>query len=297
MFQVETPLLDSKVTCYDVLGELDSVMRSQLNPGREYYVLGGIATGALVHAETVIDVESGTVVAAQDSGSSLVRPNGTRRDIDILVGDILSRAEAERIKDEVAGAVDDKLKVSISSFDGHSEQLAASRLAQTIKAWTSKRTVDTEGRLRYDLFPLQRVVEPESYEPWQLELPNHSQVQMFHPAGHALAYSFRSISGIRHKDAEKYAVMQARVTELFSDEIHDGCFCGWADFAGDIQTVLNYGALCMPEVATYRDARPLDLDAFRLKGLGLAFFESQEKIVELAQGPGQGILDRIIGAV
>ncbi len=295
MKRAEAPVSDNGMVCYDVLGELDNVMRAQLGPDREYYVLGGIATGALTHESTVIDDQSQAIVAAKESGSALVRENGTRRDIDILVGDILPRKEAKRIKAEVSGAIDKTLVVSVFGMDRHQGDLSpAERLQRNALAWTSRRTIDRDGILRYELFPLQRVVDPDSYKPWQLQIPDGKHIQVFHPAGHMLAYMLRSVSGIRDKDADKLSAMQERITPLFREEINDGPFRSWIDFAGDIHGLLHKGREAAVRVRS--DAQLVDLDVFRLKGRVLGRLESYQKMVDLAQGALRPVLDRIIDA-
>jgi len=293
--RAETPVSDNGVVCYDVLGELDDVMRAQLGPDREYYVLGGIATGALTHESTTIDDQSQAIVAAKESGSTLVRKNGTRRDIDILIGDVLSNDEAKRVKAEVSGAIDEALVVSIFRFGEHQDSsVKAERPKRTLLDWNSRRTIDRNGVLRYELFPLQRVVDPESYDPWQLQLPGGKHIQVLHPAGHMLAYAVRSVSGIKDKDVEKFSMMQQRLMPLYQEEINDGPFRAWLEFASDIHGVLNRGSEAAALIRS--DAELADLDIFRAKGRVLGRLGSYQKIVKLAQGALRPALDLIIDA-
>jgi hypothetical protein len=290
--RAEAPASDNGVVCYDVLGELDNVMHAQLGPNREYYVLGGIVTDALTNGGTIIDSQSQTILAAKESGSTLTRDNGSRRDIDILVGDTLSRDEAKRIKAEVSGAIDEELVVSISRLDEHKGSFAKTeRPKRTFLDWNSRRTIDQNGILRYELFPLQRVVDPASYDPWKLQLPDGKQhIQVLHPAGHMLAYAVRSISGIRGKDTKKFSDMQERLMPLFREEIHEGPFRAWLDFAGDIHGLLHQGREATT-VWVRSDAEPADLAFFRAKGKVLGRLESYQEIVDLAQGPLRPVLD------
>ncbi|HEY5141346.1 MAG TPA: hypothetical protein VIJ25_18835, partial [Methylococcales bacterium] len=77
----------------------------------------------------------------------------------------------------------------------------------------------------------------DSYEPWTMVLPSGKILGVLHPAGHMLAYGMRSVAGIREKDREKVQKMHDNLDELFEDEIHDGMFKEWAQFAGTLAAI------------------------------------------------------------
>lgn len=224
-------------TCYDVLSEFDAAVRDGMSPGHEYFMLGGVPTAALVHADTVIDKTSQTVVAAPDCAPGLLRENGSRRDIDVLIGTVLGKPDSRKIKSNIIEATGNSLVVSVFGYDKRKETSTA--LSRTLRSgeFLSSRTVDEKGILRYELFPVEQVVPPQSYDPWRLQLPDGSMVQMLHPAGHVLAYRMRSISGLRHKDGSKYHAMRANVEPLFQPEINDGPFRPWLDFANTLYSI------------------------------------------------------------
>ena len=89
--------LAENLTCYDVIGELDAATHDILAPRQQYYVLGGVATAALKHPVSVFDHQTNRLIAAVDSGESVLRDNDTKRDIDLLVLDVLTAEQAKMI--------------------------------------------------------------------------------------------------------------------------------------------------------------------------------------------------------
>jgi hypothetical protein len=268
--------------CYEVLADVDAAMRDGMSPDHHYYVLGGIASGALAHKGTVLDAASRLVVPATGSAIPTVRANGTRRDIDILVGAVLSEDDAERIKGNVKQAVGNQLVVSVFGFDRHESKLSwRQRQTARLGAWVSSRTIDASGTLRYELFPLAREVEPETYEPWKLQLPAGGTVEMLHPVGHTLAYDMRSISGPRAKDAAKRAAMRAHVLPQFPGITDFGeLFHDWQQFGRDIELMRDRK---VSVTGTRPDYRSLDVTAFRAKSHLLHGLESHESLVNIGQ--------------
>jgi hypothetical protein len=286
-------------TCYDVLGDVDAALRENLHDSQPYFVLGGVATGALVHPNSIIDKQSEMVIAAAGSGASLVRENGTRRDIDILVASTLPQAQAQRLKSAVVEAVDDQLEVSVFGFDQRQEHMKlVDRMKKlTVGGFTSKRTIDTQGIIRYELLPLERAVDPDSYKPWDLALPTGAHVNILSPAGQSLAYLIRSVSGLRHKDTAKAGEMWRRVYPDFQEEIRDGAFKDWLQFYQDGQSLRTLGRKAV--VATHLDATALQADLFRFKSNLYKKIESHDALVNLAQRDSMqnGILKRFVGSL
>lgn len=287
----------SNVSCYDVLVDVDAAMRENLHEWQQYFVLGGVATGALVHRDSFIDKQTETVFAAEGSGATLVRENGTRRDIDILVASILPVAQARSLNEAVREAVDDRMSVSVFGFDRRGTDLSLKdRIKKlTLGGFTSNRTIDENGIMRYELLPLERSVNPESYKPWNLVLPRGASVDILSPAGQLLAYQVRSISGLRHKDAQKAGEMWSRIYPNFQEEIHDGAFKEWLQFYEDGEALREHGRKAIAQ--SHPDATPFQADLFRLKARVLQWAESHEAIVNLAQRDGMqdGPLKRFTG--
>jgi hypothetical protein len=287
------------VDCYTAIQNLDEAMRGVIPEGAEYFTLGGIVSGALRHPDTRFDHDVLATYAAPDSPEGVLRDNGTRRDVDLLVSAVLTKKEAEAIKEEVARAIDDALVVSVFGLDRYKPK--ANRLRRTIavpKSWTSRRTIDDGGVNRYELFPLSQEVPAETYEPWSLVLPSGAKVSTLSPAGHVEAYSMRSISGLRPKDAKKVAAMRGRVEsdEIFSEQMHEGMFKPWEEFAQGIRDLRD--GLMFEDDSMLRDGTSwIDMYAFGVKGRGLKTAESKDTIVDFAQKEWvQKILNVFVGA-
>jgi hypothetical protein len=287
------------LNCFEAIGELDSAMADVVPAGIDYLVLGGIASSALRHPDTKLDpFPVGGMVCAPDSAAeSVIRDNGTRRDIDILLTGVLDEETSQKIKETVTDATDGQLLVSIFDFDKHDPDPS---LLAKVKAGVSHRTIDEEGTLRYELYPLSQIVSAETYSPWQLMTPSGLRVNVLNPAGHALAYRMRSISGTRIKDAEKVSEMTKNVMAVpeLRQAIYEGAFLDWLAFAEAIPRILRKqmdrdDGMLIPE--TSRAA----LAAFRWKGKLLQKLESQDFIVKLAQdenGPVQKALNFFVSA-
>lgn len=276
--------VESNVTCYDVIGDLDSAMRGVLAPGQKYFVLGGIASGAIMHEKTEIDHGGRSLVPTRDSGQSIFREAGSRRDVDILVDDVLDDERAARIKGVVQDAIDGQLIVSVFGFEHRKE--AGSKLARAAGEWLSSRTIDDNGVIRYELFPLVQEVDASTFEEWKLELPQGNHVSVLNPAGHTLAYGMRSISGVRHKDTKgnKYGKMVDRVFDdpVFCNDIQHGRYRPWLDFACAIYD-LRDGRLPRESPLISPTATRADIEIFRAKSKSLHFAEGLDKIVDFAQ--------------
>jgi hypothetical protein len=285
-------------TCYDVIGELDAATQDILDPGQQYYVLGGIATAAIKHPDSVFDHQTNRLIAAVDSGEPILRNNDTRRDIDLLVLDILTAEQAKRIRQRASIAIGKQLVVSVFGLTEHQEPNMLYRTVKSIAAWTSVRTLADDGTLRYELHPLQQEVSRESYSPWALQLPNGHEVSILNPAAHMLAYYMRSISGLRNKDAEKVEEMRRKILndQNFKEQIFDGPLQSWQQFADDVDRLGNRSphdeALPIGAVAS-----AFEVGVFRKKSELLRFFEANPTIVKYAQkGLLQAILRPIIGS-
>ncbi len=231
--------------CYSSLAELDSAMRAALGPDAVYFLLGGPVTGAVGCDASVIDPVGRCITATAESDLPVRRADGSTRDVDILVPQVLSHDVGRRVRDTVADAIGGELLVSLFGCQAHLPHLSlGDRLRLSASSWVSCRTIDDAGRHRYELYPLEQPVQACSYDPWRLWLPGTEErqaISILHPAGHMLAYRMRSIGGARPKDAEKYQKMQRRLLPAFLDEIQDGPFKEWREFGDNIQTLAAFG--------------------------------------------------------
>lgn len=285
-------------SCYEVIADVDQAMKESMPEGRRYFVLGGIATGALKHDHTYIDTFTKRVYATSESAESTIRDNGTCRDIDILVDGNISKDAGKKIKSCVEEATECKLEVSVFGFEERAPAASAvERLKKRVLSMTSKRTIDESGILRYELFPLEQEVNEESFEQWRLQTP-YGDVGMLNPAAHVLAYRMRSITGLRPKDAEKYNQMHRRVflNPEFIEQVQDGKYRPWRDFA-DAITLYGNGELPVIDPKISEHAGKYENEIYKARAKALSLFERQSFFVNIAQNPLiQKILNPFIGS-
>ena len=291
-------LPNEKLTCYDAIRDLDDAANDILAPEQQYYVLGGIVTAAINHPDTVFDHDTSHLIAAEDSAEPVRRDNDTLRDVDVLIRDRLSSKEASRIREELTRAIGGSLVVSVFGLTPHFSPGVVNRGVKSVAAWTSERTLDDDGVLRYELYPLQKEVPLESYEPWRLEMPKGGQVSTFNPAAHMLAYYMRSISGLRAKDREKVEAMRVNIEAdpKFKEQIYDGPLQSWQHFAEMIE-LFGTNTEAALDLAEEHDILGRDLDIFRKKSEILRSLESNPTLVKYAQkGLLQALLRPFIGS-
>lgn len=284
-------------TCYGSLTELDSAMRHALGSDGVYFLLGGPVTGAIGCDASTIDPVGRCVIATAESDLPVRRADGSTRDVDILVPQVMSHDVGRRIRDTVADATGGALLISVFGCQRYVPHLSfADRLRLSASSWVSVRTIDDAGQHRYELYPLEQPVQACSYDPWRLWLPGTAErqaISILHPAGHMLAYRMRSIGGARPKDAEKYQKMQRRLLPAFLDEIQDGPFKQWREFGDNIATLAAFGSLA-------EGLRPgtnlADRVAFAIKSKLSSAAEANPRVVSFFLNDRvQDILKRLIG--
>jgi hypothetical protein len=218
---------NGRISCYEAVSELDAAMHDVLFRDQRYYLLGGISAGAIAHPTTKFDHYNRLIEPTADSAEFNIRDNGTKRDADVLVLDVLSEHQAELIKQAIAAAVGSRLVVSAFGVDRRED------ISPQDTWWTSRRTLDNRGTHRIQMHPLEQILPEESYIPWDMQLPEGGTVRTLNPVGVRFAYGFRSVSGLRPKDKDKVAAMQVRLQQEpeFISEIHEGSFKPWLDMA------------------------------------------------------------------
>lgn len=292
-------LYKESLTCFDVIADLDEALKGILTPDQQYFVLGGIATSAIVDLNTVFDHENKRLIPTTKIELPLTRAdtNRTNRDIDILILDTLNKEQAESIKNTVAEAIGKTLVVSIFKVNQQTSPNLKNRLVHSVTDWTSSRTVDTEGNHYYELHPIVQSVPKESYQPWRLEVSKNHEVSILNPAAHMLAYYMRSISGVRYKDLKKVALMRQRVEDepQFKEQIEDGVYGSWKQFAEDINFMRTAKRSLVH--SQYPQVSMTELAIFQKKAELLVLLESNETIINYAQkGMLQEILGHLIGS-
>lgn len=261
---------------YDFIGNINPVLRAEMGD-RKFYVVGGIVTSILLDNETVIDEENKTTVARSNINLSNYRSDGSKRDLDIVFLDKLVPKERKHLKKVIATAIDNRLVPSVFDLKDYKEN--RNHVKANLLDWLSKRTIDENGIIRYELFPLSQEVCQESFDQWFFKVANSdSKTPMLHPVGHVLAYKTRSIYGVKHKDQAKVSDMFDKIINLspnFKYEAESGIFKDWRHFAELIETLNR-------EHSSENSVKLVDFLAFRLKSRILSSLESNPKIVTLS---------------
>ncbi len=272
-----------KLDCFQLIAGLDADLHRE--GVDNYYVVGGLAAVALTELETEFDPASHTIVAAPKLSLPTERPNGTRRDLDVLVlsPDIERVAAARRV---VAAKAAGQLAISAFGIDRHEAYLA--RRWRGLREWLSARTIDEQGQHHYVLGPVIQPVQTASYTPWSLITPDGEPLQVMHPAAQALCYRVRSISGVRVKDKPKLAQMEERIYQEpgLRHEVTAGPLLEWALFAAAIRQLNS-----ADNRAYFPAANRSELFISRAKGRLLGLLEANERLVTLGQ---TGLIQKVL---
>lgn len=285
----------AEASCFEILGTF---------PESEYsntLVLGGIATAALEDPDTQIRPEEQLILAAPGADKPSYRPNGTRRDVDILVPSVVSSEEASRLRGLVEDAIGGRLEVSVFGVDPYQHRLSLpGRTQETLGRWVSHRTFDgLSGRHFHELFPLRVELDPAVYTPWRLQLPSGVCLPVLNPAAHAAMYGIRSVGGLRPKDKEKVAAMWRNIhrqSAVFEEQLHDGHLQGLRELSLGVRA-LSHSFLRIPGGLIRPEASVADVSIARLKARLARALEDQRAIVDFVQDERvQGLLRPFVGA-
>lgn len=280
-------------TCFNAIVDLDDALQEAL-PDYPYFVVGGIATAAYRHEQTIFDTTTRTAVVPPDANMGTRRQNHTLRDVDVLVGGILDPAQAQHAKQAAEHAIGGRLEVSLFGFESYESNI--SRRLEPL----SHRLQNRAGECFYKMGAVVQKVPSETYEqPWRLMLPSGKTVNALHPVGHALAYEVRSVGGLRGKDREKHTAM----TQIVSKQLGETAlaeaetqFAAWRQFAQSLEYVRKGKFKQITPESLRPGASHLELLAMRAQGKALGVMERQERIVSLAQSPRvQRMLKVVIG--
>jgi len=197
-------------------------------------IIGGVGSAALMDHDVVIDVKNKEVIAPESMDLPTMRPNGSRRDLDVLVLSS-STAEIEAVEHLIDHTVKGELDPSV--FGLKKEGPLKKQMLSPIFGFAAIRTClsdryevsnETEllltpysSQLRISrdggrfgmvksLFPLAVPIDPESLETWVLTVGD-SSIPIPNPAMSIINYTNRSISGIRPKDKSKVERLASNV--------------------------------------------------------------------------------------
>jgi hypothetical protein len=284
--------------------------------------LGGITALALGDPRVEIDMGRNEVEASADLYLSSRRDNGTTRDLDVLAL-TTDQDEIDQIETGIANLVDGRLEVSVFGLKPASileRQRKRPMGFSALKTFLSDRYINEEAGQHYRaLFPFAVPVSPETVATWTLKI-GEDELPMPAPGATILNYTQRSISGLRPKDATKWAKMlenlvtvspatiadiergnfanQAKLTGLIDSLRYDNLSRGGVWFGLErlsTEEMLHHEGFMLREIVSddQRLARAV-LEIARFKAAGLAFFERQEKIVAFWQEHIEPKIDFIV---
>ena len=265
-----------EVNVYSVLGNANQELARELRD-TNYYIVGGVVSNILADSETSYDLAHRLVQPRPNLELSNYRTDGTIRDLDILILSPLSSSHLKYLEKVVLESVEGLLIPSVFALKEHEQKRNA--LKANLLDWVSRRTIDENGVLRYELFPLSQEVSRESYEPWHFQTKNSLRpVPILHPVAHLAAYRIRSISGLRAKDKQKVELMELNIKnnapELFENLDETGLI-EWFRFSESIKNMIESDT-------KFGSKDTLDEFIFKSKSKLLNFVESNPKMVTLS---------------
>lgn len=292
MLAENMPDVDAFHSSFEAITELDAVMERHLHGAVPHFVVGGIVTAALRHPGTVMRPVERRIIAAEAADLSTTRPNGTRRDVDVLIGGIVPGSVMSRTRVDLESVTHHQLEASVFAFDPYQSHI------HDRSGWISRRLQQSNKTVSYQLGPVVQRVQPESYQPWTLELPREmGEVSVLHPVGHLAAYAIRSVSGLREKDRTKFEQMRANILQhtALKEALHDGPFKEWKQFAETITAIRRGERIPHDNIQPGTTRR--ELAALRWRGMLLKKAEQYSGLVDFAQKPlPQKILNTFVRA-
>ncbi len=265
-----------EVNVYSVIGDVDKELRRELTD-TDYFIVGGVVSNILADNRTVYDVPNRLVLPDRSLELSNYRDDGSLRDIDVLILKKISTNHLKYIEKVVLESIDGLLVPSVFGLNEYNPN--RNRFKANLLDWVSKRTIDENGVLSYELFPLSQRVDRKSYEPWHFQTkPSQPMLPMLHPVGHLTAYSIRSISGLRPKDQQKVDRMRQNLydaaPELF-ENLEESGLSGWLEFSDSLKELIE-------SPRPIKGIKHGDFIAFKAKSKLLNFVESNPRMVTLS---------------
>lgn len=284
----------------------------------KYQVIGGNGSAALTTPDTRIDLKDRQIYADPSCDLPKFRPDGSLRDIDVLVLDTdQSTVDAvEAISEEVVG---DQLKRSVFGLKPIA-QLSLQRetpIRSTLGVYLGDRYVNDlqiiEGQPQFSegyksIYPFAAPISSETLQTYTLNIPGRVPTPVPHPGETILNYLTRSISGERPKDVEKVEQIADTVLTNYpeiKEWIYDGPGRSKLELARILHTLRE--SRTMPKVLTVGEhlqilplpydldelyAHPMFMDTFagekqrralvaaaHIKGRAVHFGEKQQKLV------------------
>lgn len=187
------------------------VERIQAQP--DVQIMGGLGSAALASPDVSISYDSKEVRVPSSFNLPANRPDGTLRDVDVLV---LS-SNAERIKavdaelEQTVGGALERSVFGVRPKEALQAQVEDPLGFRAFRTFVSDRYDMGNNELVKALYPFWVPIHPESLETWSLIVGDQQSIPIPHPGTTLANYTNRSIGGVRPKDAQKVADMANNV--------------------------------------------------------------------------------------
>jgi len=176
-------------------------------------IVGGVGTAALCSPKSEIVLDARTIYVSDDFTLSTHRPDGTLRDVDVLV--LTSDAHRLRqVRNDLVATLGASLEPSVFGIRPAKQihhQLRNPLHPSNLGIFLGDRYESPEGHgIVRALFPFKTPLSAESLTPWTLRRGDMS-IPVPNPATSLINYFARSISGLRPKDAVKVKEMSEKI--------------------------------------------------------------------------------------
>lgn len=218
--------------------------------GHSVQILGGLTALTLAHASHIDGIDK-TIVVPDMPAIPTVRPNGSRRDVDVLVLSRDSEAIAD-VKEFAEIIVDGNLETSVFGLRPLEELYAQAKrpFGRAALTFVSDRFVEdgfdptnADSTYWHALFPFAVEVPATALETWTAVIGSENDcIPTPGPMTTVLNYALRSISGgPRHKDSKKWLAAFRAVQRLAPEQYEGRLFGGDGDFTGlrDFSCLIN----------------------------------------------------------
>lgn len=180
-------------------------------------IMGGLGATALAHPEVQINREFKEVQVPEDFSLPTLRPDGTLRDVDVLVLSS-SKNRIDEVEKVLKDTIGNTLERSVFGIRPHSileDQIAKPLGARAFRTFVSDRyeaASNSKEVYKKALFPFQVPMSAESLDTWTLVIGNdEKRIPISHPGATIANYTNRSIGGVRPKDIDKLTAITTNV--------------------------------------------------------------------------------------
>lgn len=219
-------------------------------------IIGGVGTAALCSPLSEIDLENRRISVPEDFTLATYRPDGTLRDVDVLVlsSDRSCVQQVQKVLEQTLGGSLEPSVFGIRSAKQIRRQIANPLDPANLAIFLGDRyeSPDSDGYVRA-LFPFMTELSKDSLKPWTL-IRGNIVVPVPNPATSLINYFSRSVSGLRSKDENKVQDMAEKIfsksPELL-DYIQNGPLQNELEF---VRVIASLSGVPTPHVL---DSRPL----------------------------------------